>query len=112
MCVTGFGERFMSGLERAIGNGSAMDLASCLPYKRRSTYLGVEVFLIGSRIRVTDYSPFRGLRGTIRAVHMIDFDLEEPFCFYLVALEGVHIKEPVWFEYNEVELVAPPHVES
>jgi hypothetical protein len=89
-----------------------MDLASCLPYKRRSTYLGVEVFPIGSRIRVTDYSPFRGLRGTIRAVHRIAVDLEEPFCFYLVALEGVHIKEPVWFEYNEVELVAPPHVES
>ena len=32
---------------------------------------------------------------------------ERPFCFYLVALEGVHIKEPMWFEYHEVELVAP-----
>ena len=43
---------------------------------------------------------------------MIDVDLEEPFCFYLVALEGVQMKEPIWFEYNEVELVAPPHVGS
>jgi hypothetical protein len=43
---------------------------------------------------------------------MIDVDLEEPFCFYLVALEGVQMKEPIWFEYNEVELVAPPHAGS
>jgi len=38
--------------------------------------------------------------------------LDEPFCFYLVALEGLHIKEPMWFEYHEVELVAPSHVDS
>jgi len=74
--------------------------------------LEVEVFPIESRVRVTNYSPFRGLRGTIRAVHRIAADLDEPFCFYLVALEGVHIKEPMWFEYNEVALVAPPHVDS
>ena len=43
---------------------------------------------------------------------MIDIDLEEPFCFYLVALEGVQLKEPIWFEYTEVELVAPPHVDA
>ncbi len=52
-------------------------------------YLGVEVFLKGSRVRVTNYSPFRGLRGTIISIHMIAVDLDEPFCFYLVALEGV-----------------------
>jgi hypothetical protein len=71
----------------------------------RSTYLGVDVFPMGSRVRVINYSPFRGLRGTIRAVHRIAADLDEPSCFYLVALEGVHIKEPMWFEYHEVELV-------
>jgi hypothetical protein len=43
---------------------------------------------------------------------MIDIDLDVPFCFYLVALEGVNFKEPMWFEYNEVELVGPPHVDS
>jgi hypothetical protein len=32
---------------------------------------------------------------------------DEPFCFYLVALEGAQIKEPVWFECEEVEPVAP-----
>ena len=61
---------------------------------------------------VTNYSPFRGLRGTIREVHSIAVDLDEPFCYYLVALEGVYNKEPVWFEYNEVESVGPPHVDS
>ncbi len=71
-----------------------------------------DVFPIGSRVRIANYSPFRGLKGTIRAVNMIDADLDEPFCFYLVALEGLHIKEPVWFEYHEVELVAPPHDDS
>jgi hypothetical protein len=74
--------------------------------------LEVEVFPIGSRVRVTNYSSFRGLRGTIRAVNMIDVDLDEPFCFYQVALEGLHIKEPMWFEYYEVELVAHTHVDS
>ena len=61
---------------------------------------------------MTNYSPFRGLRGTIHEVHMITDDLDEPCCFYLVALEGVYMKEPVWFEYHEVELVAPSHVDS
>jgi hypothetical protein len=39
-------------------------------------------------------------------------DLEEPFCFYLITLEGVQLKEPVWFEYTEVELITPPSVET
>ena len=37
---------------------------------------------------------------------MIALTLDEPFCFYLVALEGVHMPEPIWLEYTEVELVA------
>ena len=72
----------------------------------------VEVFPIGSRVQVTNYSPFRGLRGTVLTIHMIAAALEEPFCFYLVALEGTYTKEPLWFEYHEVELVASPHVDS
>ena len=43
---------------------------------------------------------------------MIDIDLEEPFCFYLVMLEGVQLKEPIWFEYTEVELITPPYVDT
>jgi hypothetical protein len=61
---------------------------------------------------VTSYSPFRGLRGTIQAVNTIASDPEEPFCFYLITLEGAHVREPIWFEYSEVELVAPPSVAS
>jgi hypothetical protein len=56
---------------------------------------------------VTSYSPFRGLRGTILQVDRIADDLDEAFCFYLVAMEGAYIQEPVWFDYHEVELIHP-----
>lgn len=59
---------------------------------------------------MTSYSPFRGLRGTIQAVNTIASDLEEPFCFYLITLEGAHVREPIWFEDSEVALVALPSV--
>ena len=61
---------------------------------------------------MTNYSPFRGLKGTILTIHMIAAVLDEPFCFYLVALEEVPKEESMWFEYHEVELVAPPHADS
>ena len=63
------------------------------------------VFEAGSRVHITSYCPFRGLRGTVLAVDTIAH-LAGMHCFYLVRLEGVQIKEPVWFEYQEVELVA------
>ena len=63
------------------------------------------MFSVGSRVHVVSYSPFRGLRGTVQAVNTIADELEEPFCFYLVALEATYIQDPIWFEYNEVEAV-------
>ena len=69
--------------------------------------LEMDVFPIGSRVRVANDSPFRGLKGTILALHMIATPGEPTFCFYLVALDGKHLREPLWFEYHEVELVAP-----
>jgi len=60
---------------------------------------------------VTNYSPLQGLRGTILTIHMIADALHEPFCFYLIALEGVHIQEPLWFENHDVELIGPAHVD-
>ena len=63
------------------------------------------IFPVGSRVRVTSYSPFRGLRGTILTVDTISAELEEPFCFYQIELEGAYIKEPIWFEFDEVELL-------
>jgi hypothetical protein len=36
----------------------------------------------------------------------IPADLKEPFCFYLVALDGTYSKEPIWFDYREVEPMA------
>ncbi len=62
----------------------------------------------GSLVQVTNYSPFRGFNGTIQTVDAISDDRDEPFCFYLVALEGTQVKEPLWFEYDEVEMVTTP----
>jgi len=61
------------------------------------------VLQVGSLVRVISYGPFRGLRGIIRTVDTITADHQDPFCFYLVALVGAHTKEPIWFEYHEVE---------
>jgi hypothetical protein len=43
--------------------------------------------------------------GTVRAVPTIAADLEEPFCFYLIAFDNGQVKEPIWFDYSEVELI-------
>lgn len=67
-------------------------------------------FPIKNRVRVTHYGPYRGLEGTIRLVDEIVDDLEEPYCFYLIALEGASISQPVWFESQEVELIDAPAV--
>ena len=68
--------------------------------------MGSQVFPEGSRVYVVSYSPFRGLKGTIRTVHQIA-PLDELFCFYQIELEGAQVKNPVWFTYEEVELLAP-----
>jgi hypothetical protein len=68
-----------------------------------------EVYPIGSRVRVVNDSPFRGLKGTILAIHMISTPGEPIFCFYLVALDGAHLQVPLWFDYQEVALVGPSH---
>jgi hypothetical protein len=59
---------------------------------------------VGSGVRITSYGPFREHRGTVRDVHTTVADLEEPFCFYLVAFDHRQRKEPLWFDYAEVEL--------
>ena len=64
-----------------------------------------DVLPIGSHVRVVNDSPFRGHNGTILAIHMIATPGEPTFCFYLVALEGAQLQEPLWFEYQEVALV-------
>ncbi len=66
------------------------------------------IYPAGSPVQVTSYSPFRGLNGIIQAVDPISDDGEEPFCFYLVDLEGTQTEEPMWFENDEVELITSP----
>jgi hypothetical protein len=68
--------------------------------------LDEDVLPIGCKVRVVNDSPFRGRKGTILAIHMIATPGESVFCFYLVALDEAHLQEPLWFEYQEVELVA------
>lgn len=64
--------------------------------------------LLGNRVYVTSYGPFRGLRGMIQAVVSISDDVEDPFCFYLIALEGVTIPTSIWFACHEVEFIGFP----
>lgn len=66
------------------------------------------ILQVGSRVRITSYGPFRGLRGVIQRIDEIrpSSELSEPFCFYLVRLEGAHITDPVWFQYEEVEPIS------
>ena len=63
------------------------------------------IFQAGHRVRIISYGPFRGLIGTIRIVDTI-VDLVEPFCFYQIDLEGAFTKEPVWFEFDEIESIS------
>jgi len=70
------------------------------------------VFSEGSLVRRANYSPFHGRKGIFRKVDCTFDNSEEPFCFYLMALEGTQIKEPLWFEDDEVELVRSPLVTS
>lgn len=46
--------------------------------------------------------------GTVQRVDMITDDPEEPFCFYLIALEGATTQAPIWFESYEVEFIGFP----
>ena len=70
------------------------------------------IFTSGSRIRVTDYSPFRGLKGTILRSDTISSDQSEPFYWYFVALDGTTRREPIWLEDTEVELIEAPALDS
>ena len=67
--------------------------------------LDEEIYPIGSRVRVANGCPFRGRKGTILGIHMIATPGEPTLCFYLVALDGSQLQEPLWFENHEVELV-------
>jgi hypothetical protein len=66
------------------------------------------ILLAGNRVRVTSYGPFRGLQGIIQRVDVISDDLEDPFCFYSIALEDSVFRTPVWFAWHEVECIGFP----
>ncbi len=67
--------------------------------------MGYQMFQTGQRVRVITYGPFRGLIGTIQLVDTIPSQAD-PFCYYQIDLEGAQTKEPVWFEYEEVESIS------
>jgi hypothetical protein len=63
---------------------------------------------VGCRVYMVSYGPFHGLKGTIKQVHAIVApEAEEPFCFYYIELDIAQIKEPVWFQNHEVEIIIP-----
>ena len=64
-----------------------------------------EVLPIGSRVCVANEGPYRGRKGTILAIHMIATPGKPTSCSYLVALDGAYLREPLWFESQEVALV-------
>lgn len=53
--------------------------------------------LAGKRVYATNSGPFCGLKGTIRQARAIGDHVEDPFCFFLIALGS--LREPLWFEY-------------
>lgn len=58
---------------------------------------------VGKRVRISNYNPFRGLKGTIQRVNAILDEEEDIFCFYLILLDSR--REPIWFEHTEIEFV-------
>jgi hypothetical protein len=81
--------------------------AFCGDEPERRVCMDRDMFVVGSRVRVVSYSPFRGLRGTIQTVHGLP-PIEEPVYFYRIALEGTYVKEAIWFSAEEVELLSFP----
>jgi hypothetical protein len=65
------------------------------------------VLTVGSRVYVKSYGPIWGQRGTIRAVHPIAVECEQPWSFYLIQLDGTELDEAVWLAQDEVGAVKP-----
>jgi hypothetical protein len=57
----------------------------------------------GKRVRVTSYGPFRGLKGTIQCVSVLDHVETEPCYFYLIALDA--LQRPLCFAHSDVEFL-------
>jgi hypothetical protein len=58
------------------------------------------VVAVGTRVCVTGYGPFRGLIGTVQTVDTISVE-NDRYDFYQIELEGVQVKELLWFERDE-----------
>lgn len=64
---------------------------------------------IGNLVYVTSYGPYRGLKGIIRTVDVLA-PKHASSCFYLIALQEGHMKEPVWFIHDDVAVVEGQNV--
>jgi hypothetical protein len=81
------------------------DILASSGQKEEAKTMKYQMFQTSQRVCITSYGPFRGRIGTIRVVDTIASEAE-PFCFYLIDLEDAQTKEPIWFEYDEVESVS------
>ncbi len=80
------------------------DTSKRKPFMELYAMIPPDLFREGDLVCVISYSPFKGLRGTIRKVHQITDagDNEAPFLCYQVALEHASVKEPGWFQAEEI----------
>jgi hypothetical protein len=58
----------------------------------------------GTRVQIINYSPFRGLIGTIQMVDTIQV-ADNPYNFYQVVLEASQLTEPLWLEKDELIVI-------
>ncbi len=64
-------------------------------------------FKEGDRVRINSAGPFKGLKGTVLKVDVIAPPQDgNPFLFYHIVVEGAHIRDPIWFQYDEVEPIS------
>ena len=61
------------------------------------------ILRIGDRVCVTSDSPFKGLKGVIREVDLIDHTEDNHFLFYQVSLECASLRDPSWFQGEEID---------
>ena len=59
------------------------------------------VIPIGARVRIINYSPYRGLAGTVQKIETIRHE-NDHYEFYQIDLEGVQVNDPLWFEKEEL----------
>jgi len=62
-----------------------------------------KILKTGDKVCVVNDSPFKGLKGVICEVDLVDHTEENNFLFYQVSLEYTSMREPIWFQEEEID---------